>query len=78
MIFLLKSAGLRFVFPEGLRENNGQLCVGLAKSVTEKNNEGKAREVNLFYPKIIIIELGIPGLAGQCQLVKENNQPITL
>jgi len=32
---------LALCFHEGLRENNGQLCSGLAKSVTEKNNEGK-------------------------------------
>ena len=31
-------------FSEVLRKNNGQMCSGLAKSVTEKNNEGKVRE----------------------------------
>jgi hypothetical protein len=48
VIFLLCGVGLRFAFPEGLRENNGQMCGGLAKSVTEKNNEGKVREGLLF------------------------------
>jgi len=35
---------LLFAFHEGLRKSNGQLCGGFAKSVTEKNNEGKVRE----------------------------------
>jgi hypothetical protein len=41
VVFLLDSVGLLFAFSEGLRESNGQLCGGFAKSVTEKNNEGK-------------------------------------
>jgi hypothetical protein len=41
VVFLLDGVGLRFAFAEGLRKSNGQFCGGLAKSVTEKNNEGK-------------------------------------
>lgn len=48
MVFLLDNVGLRFAFTEGLRKSNGQLCGGLAKSVTEKNNEGKVWE-GFFY-----------------------------
>jgi hypothetical protein len=50
VVFLLYSVGLRFAFPAlgGFRKSNGQLCGGLAKSVTEKNNEGKVWEGLIF------------------------------